>query len=290
MTELNAGVIGLGAMGAPMARNLAAQGRLRGVWNRTFDRAREFAETHQVRAYADPAALSAEVDVLISCVSADADLRDVIDRAWAGFRPGLIVVDTSTVEPTTAQTLASELAGSQVEFLDAPVSGGVEGAKAGTLSIMVGGSEVALERARPLLNLLGQRITYMGPSGAGQATKAVNQVLVAGIAQAVSEGLALAESLELPLDRVVEVIMNGAASNWFLGKRAPTMLNNEFDLGFKSELMLKDLRICERLKPNRLPGVTRAIEGFAELVARGHGSNDISALIRLARERVHEAT
>jgi 3-hydroxyisobutyrate dehydrogenase len=170
------------------------------------------------------------------------------------------------------------------------VSGGVEGAKAGTLSIMVGGSEVALERARPLLNLLGQRITYMGPSGAGQATKAVNQVLVAGIAQAVSEGLALAESLELPLDRVVEVIMNGAASNWFLGKRAPTMLNNEFDLGFKSELMLKDLRICERLKPNRLPGVTRAIEGFAELVARGHGSNDISALIRLARERVHEAT
>ena len=286
MSKLKVGVVGLGAMGEPMARNLAAAGLLSGVHNRTLARAKAFAEATGVKAHSDVAALAAEADVILSCVSADQDLHEVIDRARAGFMHGTIWIDTSTVRPATAQALCLDLKNDQIDFLDAPISGGVEGAKAGSLSVMVGGDEQALNRAMPVLESIGKRITYMGASGSGQATKAINQVMVAGIASAVAEGLALAEQLELPLERVVEVIMSGAASSWFLGRRAPTMLSDTFNLGFKSELMLKDLHICAGLKPGALPLVGRAIADFTALVEAGHGSDDISALIRLSRKRL----
>jgi 3-hydroxyisobutyrate dehydrogenase len=286
MNKLRVGVIGLGAMGLPMAQNLAAKGFLTGVHNRTLARAKAFAEASSVKAYQDIAALAADVDVILSCVSADDDLRAVVDQARAGLKPQTVWIDTSTVSPSTAQALCAELKQLDIALLDAPVSGGVEGAKSGSLSIMVGGDNDAMTRTQEVLEAIGKRITWMGPSGSGQATKAINQVMVAGIAAAVAEGLALAEQLGLPTERLVEVIMNGAASNWFLGKRAPTMLQSEFNLGFKSELMLKDLRICATLHPGDLPLVERAIAQFAQLVADGHGSDDISAMIRLSRQRL----
>jgi len=287
MSKPRVGFIGLGAMGEAMATNLFKQGLLRCVHNRTTARAISFAQAHQVKACADIAALAAEVEVIVSCVSADEDLLAVVERAFAGLKEGTIWIDTSTVRPDTARQIQADLSQIGVEFLDAPVSGGVEGAKNGTLSVMVGGAQSAMDGAREVFAAIGSRTTWMGPSGAGQATKAINQVMIAGIAAAVAEGLALAESLKLPTERVVEVIMNGAASNWFLGKRAPTMLNDQFNLGFKLGLMLKDLNICASLSPHALPLVERAITDFSALVEQGHGADDISALIRLSRARLN---
>lgn len=283
---MKAGVIGLGAMGAPMARHLHRAGLLTAAWNRTAVKASQLAEELGIVRAESPADLAGRVDVVLTCVSADDDLLEVVAAMQPALREGQVLVDTSTVSPLTAQRLAEDLGPLGVGVVDAPVSGGVEGARQGRLSVMAGGEKRHIERVRPILDAISQRVTHMGPVGSGQATKAVNQVLVAGVAEAVCEGLALAEQLELPRERLIQVLGAGAAGSWFLDHRGQSMLDGRYAEGFKLSLLLKDLRICARLAQDLdipLPTVSAAIRDYQALDAAGHGDEDISALIRLKR-------
>ncbi|BCX87834.1 3-hydroxyisobutyrate dehydrogenase [Methylomarinovum tepidoasis] len=281
---LRTGFIGLGAMGAPMARNLARAGLLTAVWNRTPAKAAELAKELDVTVAADPADLAHRCDAVCLCVSADADVLETIDALLPGLRPGTVVIDHSTVSSETARLAAAKIRAVGGDFLDAPVSGGVEGARAGTLAVMVGGEANTLEKARPVLEAVGGRIAHMGDVGAGQATKAVNQVLCAGINQAVCEALAFGRALGLNLDKVIDVISKGAAGNWFLEKRGPTMIQGSFEPGFKLSLHHKDLQICREMARHRgaeVPLVEKTLADYRRLMAEGHGEEDISALLRL---------
>jgi len=284
--SLRAGFVGLGAMGWPMAGHLAARGLLAAVRNRTPAKAQAFAREFGVAAPEDAAAFVRACDVIVLCVSADPDVLAQVRDIAAHARPGTLVIDHSTVSSTTALAAADLLAEAGCAFLDAPVSGGVEGARNGTLSIMVGGEAGLLERARPVLEAYAGRINHMGGVGAGQNAKAVNQVLVAGIAQGVCEGLALAERLGLDPGRLLPTLAAGAAGNWFLDKRGATMLRDEFSVGFKLALLHKDLGIVRELA--RAAGTDRSViekslADYATLMAEGRGDEDISALIRLKR-------
>jgi 3-hydroxyisobutyrate dehydrogenase len=279
------GFIGLGAMGRPMAVHQHRRGLLAVVGNRTLARAEALAGELGVAA-ASVAADFADCDVVLLCVSADADVLANIDALAIALRPGSVVVDHSTVARDTAITAAARLGDHGIGFLDAPVSGGVEGARNGTLSIMVGGDAGVLERARPALDAYAARIGHMGAVGAGQATKAVNQILVAGIAQAVCEGLALGEKLGLDPERLLPTLGAGAAGCWFLEKRGATMLRDEFSVGFKLSLLHKDLGIVAAMAEQagiRSSVIGQSLADYAELLAAGHGDDDISALIRLKR-------
>ena len=193
MTSAQVGFAGLGAMGRGMARNLHKAGLLRAVWNRTRARADELAAELGVAAATDPAALARECDVIVLCVAADADVLAVVDALLPGLRAGALVIDCSTVSADTAREAARRLAAQGGEFLDAPVSGGVEGARDGTLAIMAGGTESAFARAQPVLQAMGRTVTHFGPSGSGQAAKATNQIMCAGVIQAVAEAMAFAK-------------------------------------------------------------------------------------------------
>ena len=280
---MKTGVIGLGAMGVPMARNLHRVGYLAGVWNRTPEKARGLGDELGVHVAAAPAELARRCELLVLSVSADADLLEVVASLKDGLRAGSVVVDTSTVSRETARTSAAELKPLDVAFLDAPVSGGVEGARKGTLAMMVGGEAAELERIRPVLQAIAGRIEHMGPVGAGQATKAVNQIVAAGINQAVSEGLALAHALELPLEKVIDVVGSGAAGNWFLTHRGPSMAKGAFTPGFRVALHHKDLAICKRMAEElgvALPLVEMTLIHYRRLMEAGFGDEDISALLR----------
>lgn len=281
------GVIGLGAMGAAMARNLARAGMLAGVWNRTAAKAEVLAAELGVMRTQTPDDLARHCDVVLTCVSADSDLLDVVDELLPGLTSGKIVVDTSTVLPSTAVDIEELLDSAGCGFLDAPVSGGVEGARQGTLAIMVGGKAATLERVRPVLEVIGTRIAHMGPVGNGQVTKAVNQIMCAGINHAVTEALAFAEDQGLPMDKVIEVVGSGAAGNWFLEKRGPTMVRCEFAPGFKLALHYKDLAICKTIATQRgvtLPVVEMTLAQYRRLMDAGYGDEDISALYREKRK------
>lgn len=286
MEDLRVGVIGLGAMGGFMARNLASAGLLDSVWNRTRGRANTLAEEANVAVAESPAQLADHCNVILTCVSADQDLLDVVAQILPAVHAGTVLIDTSTVSPVTAQRISETLAVADAGFVDAPVSGGVEGARKGTLSVMAGGDSTNLLRIMPVLEAISATVTHMGPVGAGQATKAVNQVMIAGIAEGVCEALALGEKLNLPSERLLSVVGAGAAGSWFLDHRGKTMLANEFDVGFKLSLLLKDLLICRTLAREldvSLPIVETAISDYRELVELGDGNNDISGLIRLKR-------
>jgi len=209
---IRAGVIGLGAMGVSMAKNLADAGLLSTVWNRTVSKANAFAEEAGVAIAADPAQLASDCNVILTCVSADEDLLNVIAQILPSVKPGTTVVDTSTVSPATAQQIAASLSEADAGFVDAPVSGGVEGARKGTLSVMAGGDSANILRIMPVLEAISASITHMGPVGSGQATKAVNQVMIAGVAEAVCEAIALAEKLNLPSERLLSVVGAGAGA------------------------------------------------------------------------------
>ncbi|MFM6987870.1 MAG: NAD(P)-dependent oxidoreductase [Arenimonas sp.] len=279
------GFIGLGAMGAPMAGHLQAKGLLAAVGNRTLAKAEALAAELGVRAARAPADF-ADCDAVVLCVSRDADVLQCVDDLAGVLTPGALVIDHSTVSRDTAIEAARRLAAKDIEFLDAPVSGGVEGARNGKLSVMVGGAAEALARAQDLLSAYALRVTHMGPTGAGQATKAVNQVLVAGIAQAVCEGLAFGEALGLKPESLVPTLAAGAAGNWFLDKRGATMMADRFTPGFKSALLLKDLGIVQAMAEalgKRYSVVEQSLADYAELVAQGRGEDDTSALILLKR-------
>ena len=277
---MKAGMIGLGAMGLGMARNLAKAGYLTAVYNRTAAKTSEF----NAAVFDQPEALAAEVDIVLICVSADQDVLDIVEAIAKTIKPGSIVVDMSTVSSETAIKAAACLVKKQVAFLDAPVSGGVEGAKNGTLAMMVGGELAALEQARPVLEAMAARIIHIGGTGSGQATKAVNQIMCAGINQAVTEALVFAQAQGLPMDKVIDAISGGAAGNWFLEHRGSTMVKGAFAPGFKLALHYKDLKICQEMAAKTgvpIPLTDMTVTDYEQLMAEGYGEEDISALYRL---------
>ncbi|WP_305909662.1 NAD(P)-dependent oxidoreductase [Methylomarinum sp. Ch1-1] len=285
---MKAGFIGLGAMGMGMARNVAKAGLLAAVYNRSEHKARQLATELGVVASDTPEQLAEQVDVVLICVSADQDVLEMVNAVAAAIKPGGIVVDMSTVSIETARKAAAMLAEKRAAFLDAPVSGGVEGADKGTLAMMVGGEEQALATVRPVLESMAARIIRMGPAGSGQATKAVNQIMAAGINQAVTEALAFGQAQGLEMDKVVEVVSGGAAGNWFLQHRGPTMTRDIFKPGFKVALHHKDLTICRQMAEQSgvdSPLTEMTLADYEKLMAADHGDEDISALYRLKRPK-----
>jgi len=284
---MRTGFLGLGAMGAPMARNLHKAGLLAGVWNRTAAKAHALAAELGTQAADSPQSLAARAEALVMCVSADDDVLALVNAVAGALARGSLVIDCSTVSAETARTAHARLAERGVEFLDCPVSGGVEGARDGTLAVMVGGEPKAFERAGPILAALGRTVTHFGPSGSGQAAKATNQIMCAGIIQAVAEGMAFARAHGLPLERLVETLGKGAGSSWYFVHRAPNMIRGSFPAGFRVRLHAKDLRICRDMAARfgvALPIVERMLGEYAELIARGYGEEDISADFRLKAE------
>ena len=280
------GFAGLGAMGAHMARNIHARGLLGVVFNRGAAKAQALSSELGVEAVDSAEELARRCDVIVTCVTADADVIALCERFASAAKPGLVVIDTSTIAAASAERAAKTLRARGADLIDAPVSGGVEGARLGTLSAMCGGEADTLARVMPVLECMAKRVTHMGPVGAGQNTKAVNQVLIAGIAQAVCEGLALGEALGLAPERLLPTLQSGAAACWFLDKRGATMLADEFKVGFKASLLLKDLGILEQLAERaglHASVIPRSLADYRELVAQGHGDDDISTLIRLKR-------
>ena len=281
---MKAGFIGLGAMGYPMALNLHKAGLLAVVYNRTRAKADQLAAETGCKAAGSVAELAALCDAVVLCVTADADVLAVVDALAPALKKGSLVLDCSTVSAATAREAAKRLAAHGVAFLDCPVSGGTEGAKNAALAIMCGGEPAAFARAEPLLKAMGKRWVLMGPAGSGQATKAVNQIAVAGIAQAVTEALAFAEAEGLPLEKVIEVVGGGAAGSWFLSHRGPNMVRQQFPLGFKVSLHDKDLKIVQQMAAARgvqLPVVEMTRVHYRRLMEDGHEGEDISALFRL---------
>jgi 3-hydroxyisobutyrate dehydrogenase len=268
-----------------MARNLHRAGLLATVWNRTPEKAQALAAELGCTAAASLASLAADVNVVVLCVAADADVLEVVDQLAPALKAGSLVIDCSTVSSQTAQRASALLRG--VDFLDCPVSGGVEGARDGTLVIMVGGTEHAFGRAQPILKALGKTITHFGPSGSGQAAKATNQIMCAGIIEAVAEAMAFARAEGLPLPQLVETLAKGAGSSWYFVHRAPNMIRGAYPAGFKVRLHAKDLGICRDMAARfgvTLPVVEQVLGVYEELMARGYGDEDISAAYRLSAE------
>ncbi len=281
---MRAGFIGLGAMGASMARNLSRAGLLVSVWNRTAERATALAAELNVTAAADPAALAAQCDVIVCCVSADADVKAVAEAVLPSLRAGTLFIDCSTVSSGTARDCAALLATRGGRFLDSPVSGGVEGARLGTLAMMVGGDEADFTAALPALQAMGKTITRFGPVGAGQAAKATNQILCAGYIRAIAEAMSFAESQGVPLKPLVETLGKGAGSSWYFVNRAPYMIDGAYPAGFRVRLHHKDLTICRAMAAERgatLPVVEALLRDYEALIREGHGDEDISAVHRL---------
>ena len=285
---MKTGFIGLGAMGIPMAYHLHKRGYLVAVWNRTQSKAATFAGETGILHVNDISELCAICQAIIICVSRDEDVKAVVNAMLPYLQPNTIVIDTSTVNPVTAVDIALQLKQQNADFLDAPVTGGVEGAKKGKLAMMVGGDAQILQRATPVLQSFTARIEHMGKHGKGQAAKAVNQLMAAGINQAVTQALAFAERLQLPLEKTIEVICDGAAGNWFLEHRGLSMTQERFQPGFRVALHHKDLVICEQIAENigiELPIARTTREDYQQLMDMGLGDEDISALYRLKKRQ-----
>lgn len=280
--------LGLGTMGGSMAANLARAGFPVTAWNRTPDRAPGLGELGVTFAPSAAAAASA-ADIVVLCVSDTPDVEAVLfgpGGVVEGARPGSLVIDCSTIAPSGSWDFAARLRERDLRMIDAPVSGGSEGARDATLTIFVGGDERDVERARPVLSALGRTITHVGPIGAGQAVKAVNQVILAGAYLGVAEGIVLAMKAGLDVEQVVGALGGGAAQSWVLANRSGRMIDNDYPLGFKLALHRKDLVIALELAGQlgaALPVTALAAQLEAGLIARGHGDDDISALARAVR-------
>jgi 3-hydroxyisobutyrate dehydrogenase len=272
-----------------MAANVARAGFEVSAWNRTPGRATELGALG-VRLAASPADVASGSDLVVTIVSDTPDVEAVLfgdDGVASGAAAGSLVVDMSTIAPSATRDFAARLAARDVAMLDAPVSGGSEGAKKGTLTIFVGGDADDLERARPVLAAMGTTITHVGPIGAGQAVKAVNQVILAGAYVGVAEGIVLAIKAGLDVEQVVAALSGGAAQSWVLANRSGRMLDNDYPLGFKVALHRKDLGIALQLA--RETGTALPITALCEqieagLIGKGHGDDDVSAVARAIRE------
>jgi len=238
-----------------------------------------------------PAAAATRAEAVLTCVSDTPDLEHIVmgpDGVASGLAPGGVVVDCSTVSPTAVAEMAVRLQERGIGMVDAPVSGGSEGAERGTLTIFCGGADADVARARPVLEAFSSRITHLGPSGFGQVAKAVNQVMIAGTYASVGEGIALAEAAGLPLPELVEALSAGAAASWVLQNRAENMISDSYPLGFKLALHRKDLGIAlDEAGRAGLPlDVARLVAAQEDgLMAEGHGDEDVSALARLPKRR-----
>jgi 3-hydroxyisobutyrate dehydrogenase len=220
----------------------------------------------------------------VTCISADQDLLQIITQLKPSLRPGTLIIDCSTISATTARECAAQLQQIGCYFLDAPVSGGVEGARLGTLAIMVGGKPEVFERAQPVLKAMGKTITHFGPTGSGQAAKATNQILCAGNIQAAAEAMAFAKAKGLPLDKVIDTLSKGAGASWYFTHRAPNMMNDSYAGGFRVRLHEKDLQICRDMAQQhgaQLPLIEMTLIQYRRLIEQGHGDEDVSTLFRL---------
>ncbi len=279
--------IGLGVMGYPMAGHLAAKGHEVAVYNRTAARAQDWQRQHQGRVATTPADAAAAADIVFVCVGDDPDVRAVIlgaDGALAALKPGAVIVDHTTASAALARELAALCGECGVEFIDAPVSGGQAGAEAGQLSIMCGGDEAAFARAQPVMDIYAKACRLIGPAGAGQLAKMVNQICIAGVVQGLAEALNFGQRAGLDMAAVIEVIAKGAAQSWQMENRAQTMCEGRFDFGFAVDWMRKDLRIClEEARGNgaRLPVAALVDQFYAEVQAGGGGRYDTSSLMTL---------
>ena len=290
MSGERVGFLGLGTMGAAMAANLARAGFAVTAWNRSPNRAPELDALGVTRAVT-PAEVARETESLVVCVSNTPDVEAVLfgtDGVEDGTRTGQLVIDCSTISPSATRDFASRLASRGVDLVDAPVSGGSEGAQKATLTIFCGGDAAAVERARPILAAMGKTITHVGPSGSGQAVKAVNQVILAGTYLGVAGGIVLAIKAGLDVGQVVEALGGGAAQSWVLANRSGRMIANDYPLGFKVALHRKDLGIALDLAREmgaELPVAELAADFETDLVAGGHADDDMSALARVIRQR-----
>jgi 3-hydroxyisobutyrate dehydrogenase len=289
VADMRVGFCGMGTMGAAMAANVARAGFPLTVWNRTPGRAGIPISEGATEA-GRPADVAANSDIIVLCVSDTPDVEQVLfgdDGVASSLAEGALVIDCSTIAPAATRDFAERLAPSGASLVDAPVSGGSEGAEKGTLTIMVGGNDADVARAMPVLEAMGSSITHMGPSGAGQATKAVNQVILSGVYLGVAEGMVLAMKSGLDAEKVAGALAGGAAGSWVLNNRSGRMIDNEYPLGFRIALHLKDLTIALELAREvgaALPVTAMASQIEAGLVARGHGDDDNSALARAVRE------
>lgn len=277
-------VIGLGAIGTGIAANLHRAGLLHRAWNRSAGRAQALAAKHPDVPLAETLQDAvAGAELVISCVSTDADVEQIMNQILPYITAGCVVLDASTVAAQTARKIADRLAEVGVTFLDGPVSGGKEGADNGTLVMMVGGDADALLRIRPALDAITSRVEHMGDIGSGQVTKAVNQVMVAGINQAVTEALAFGQRQGLDMDKAIDLLSGGAGGSWFLKVRGPTLVKELFEPGFRLALHHKDLKICQTMAAQlgaQLPLVEMTLIHYQRLIEAGHGDEDISALFR----------
>ena len=280
--------IGMGTMGAAMALNILKAGHAVTVHNRTREREEPLAKAGARRA-ASPMEAARGAEIVVTCVSDTPDAEAVIlgaDGVIHGAPAGAIVVDMSTISPSATRRIAAELGQKGIPMLDAPVSGGSEGAQKGTLSIMVGGEAMDVQKAMPVLSAMGKSITHVGPTGAGQMTKAINQVVAAGVYLAVAEGMTLGLKAGLDMDKVVQALSGGASGSWVLNHRSGNMIKNEYPLGFRVRLHRKDLAIV--LEAARELGVFLPATALVEqiengLISQGYGDEDLSAVARTIR-------
>lgn len=273
-------------MGGPMARHLAAAGHDLTVYNRSPGKVEAWVAAHGGRQAMSPAEAAEGADAVITCVGNDDDLADVTlgrEGAFRRMRDGAVFIDHTTVSAKIARQLAVEGKSHGLLCVDAPVSGGQAGAENGTLSIMCGGRDTAVEAARPFMQAYGARITHVGPAGAGQTTKMVNQIAIAGVIQGLSEALRFAQAAELDLDKVFEAVSGGAAASWQMLNRWQTMAQDSFDFGFAVDWMRKDLGLAldeARTNGATLPVASLVDQFYADVQAMGGGRQDTSALVR----------
>ena len=281
--------LGLGVMGYPMAGHLAAKGYEVSVYNRTPAKAEAWVAEHGGKSAATPRAAAEGAAFVMSCVGNDDDLRAVClgeDGAFAGLNPGAVFVDHTTVSAMVTEELAAVAAKKGVSFVDAPISGGQTGAENGVLSIMCGGEQAAYDAAHPVMAAYGRTIRRMGGTGAGQLTKMVNQICIAGLVQGLSEGLHFAEKAGLDIREVVAVISQGAAGSWQMSNRYETMADDHFEHGFAVDWMRKDLGICLATANETgasLPVTALVDQFYKDVQALGGGRWDTSSLIKRLR-------
>lgn len=284
----NVAFLGLGVMGYPMAGHLVAKGGHNvTVYNRTKAKADQWVAQHGGKAAATPAEGAKGQDIVFACVGADNDVRAVCtgpDGAFQSMGKGAIFVDHTTASAEVAREMYSAAKAMGLSFIDGPVSGGQAGAENGALTVMCGGDQAAFDTAKPAMDCYGRAVTLLGEAGSGQLTKMVNQICIAGLVQALSEGLNFAKRAGLDTDQVVDVISKGAAQSWQMENRGRTMTRGEFEFGFAVDWMRKDLGIClaeANRNGARLPVTALVDQFYATVQARGGNRYDTSALIHL---------
>ncbi len=282
-----AAFIGLGVMGAPMAGHLSAAGHQVAVFNRSEEKARDWAQKYSGRTYSSVANASEDADIVFSCVGDDRDVREVFEAAQTTMRKGAIFVDHTTSSALLARELAERCEAAGLGFLDAPVSGGQAGAEAGRLTVMAGGEPSVFAEAEPIMRAYAANITLIGPAGSGQLAKMVNQICIAGVLQGLAEGLHFAKRAEIDVEKVIAAISKGAAQSWQMENRWKTMVEGRFDFGFAVDWMRKDLGLVidEAERNGAKLELTKLVdEYYGDVQAMGGRRWDTSSLIaRLER-------